>query len=46
MREGHKIYFRGEGDQQPDLEPGDVIIILQQKPHEKFQRSDDDLVMT
>lgn len=31
---------------QPDLEPGDVIIILQQKPHEKFQRSGDDLVMT
>uniref|UniRef100_A0A1B6JQ81 Chaperone DnaJ C-terminal domain-containing protein n=1 Tax=Homalodisca liturata TaxID=320908 RepID=A0A1B6JQ81_9HEMI len=46
MREGQKIYFRGEGDQQPGLEPGDVIIVLQLKYHEKFQRSGDDLVMT
>ncbi|KRT78784.1 Chaperone, partial [Oryctes borbonicus] len=43
MKENQKIYFRGEGDQQPDIEPGDVVIILQQKPHEKFQRSGDDL---
>lgn len=43
MRENQKILFRGEGDQQPDVEPGDVVIILQQKPHEKFQRSGDDL---
>lgn len=33
-------------DFQPGLEPGDVIIVLRQTPHEKFQRSiDDDLVM-
>lgn len=43
MKENQKIFFRGEGDQQPDVEPGDVVIILQQKPHEKFQRSGDDL---
>lgn len=43
MRENQKILFRGEGDQQPEVEPGDVVIILQQKPHEKFQRSGDDL---
>lgn len=46
MTENQKIYFRGEGDQQPDVEPGDVIIVLQQKPHEKFQRSGDDLYLT
>lgn len=45
MRESQKIYFRGEGDQQPEVEPGDVIIVLQQKHHDKFQRSGDDLVM-
>ncbi|XP_053600125.1 dnaJ homolog subfamily A member 2-like [Plodia interpunctella] len=46
MRENQKIYFRGEGDQQPDTQPGDVIIVLQQKPHEVFQRTgQDDLVM-
>lgn len=43
MKENQKIFFRGEGDQQPDVSPGDVVIILQQKPHEKFQRSGDDL---
>lgn len=46
MAENQKIFFRGEGDQQPDVEPGDVIIVLQQKPHEKFQRSDDDLYVS
>lgn len=46
MREGEKIFFRGEGDQQPSVEAGDVIIILQQKPHEKFQREGNDLFMT
>ncbi|XP_022918984.1 dnaJ homolog subfamily A member 2-like [Onthophagus taurus] len=43
MTENQKIFFRGEGDQQPDVEPGDVVIILQQKSHEKFQRNGDDL---
>lgn len=46
MTENQKIYFRGEGDQQPDVESGDVIIVLQQKSHERFQRSGDDLFMT
>ncbi|KAG8231208.1 hypothetical protein J437_LFUL010905, partial [Ladona fulva] len=45
MKEGQKIYFRGEGDQQPDVDTGDVIIILQQKAHPKFQRSGNDLAM-
>lgn len=43
MRENQKILFRGEGDQMPDVEPGDIVIILQQKPHEKFQRNNDNL---
>ncbi|XP_065331662.1 dnaJ homolog subfamily A member 2-like [Cloeon dipterum] len=46
MRDGQKITLRGEGDQMPGIEPGDVIILLQTKPHDKFQRSGDDLVMT
>lgn len=45
MRDHQKIFFRGEGDQQPDTEPGDVVIVLQQKPHDVFQRTNDDLVM-
>ncbi|KAK5646798.1 hypothetical protein RI129_005262 [Pyrocoelia pectoralis] len=43
MKQNQKIFFRGEGDQQPDVEPGDVVIVLQQKPHERFQRNEDNL---
>ncbi|KFM60612.1 DnaJ-like protein subfamily A member 2, partial [Stegodyphus mimosarum] len=46
MQENQKIYFRGDGNQQPGVEPGDVIIILQQMPHERFQREGPDLYMS
>ncbi|UYV70693.1 DNAJA2 [Cordylochernes scorpioides] len=45
MHEGEKIFFRGEGDQTPGGEAADVIIILQQKPHELFHREGNDLFM-
>ena len=31
---------------QPDVEPGDVIIVLQQKEHETFTRDGDNLFCT
>ncbi|XP_061891458.1 dnaJ homolog subfamily A member 4-like [Entelurus aequoreus] len=45
MKDGQKITFHGEGDQEPDLEPGDVIIVLDQKDHSDFKRSEDSLIM-
>jgi len=45
MRHGQKIVFSGEGDQAPDVVPGDVIVILQQKEHAFFKRDGDDLYM-
>ena len=45
MEEGHKITFRGEGDQEPDVEPGDVVIVLIEKKHDVFQRKDQELIM-
>jgi len=45
MRDGQKITFHGEGDQEPGLEPGDVVIVLDQKEHPVFQRQDDNLMM-
>ncbi|XP_055010815.1 dnaJ homolog subfamily A member 4-like [Boleophthalmus pectinirostris] len=32
------------GDQEPGLEPGDVIIVLDQKVHPMYQRQGDDLI--
>lgn len=43
VRNGTKVDFPGEGDQNPGLEPGDVQFEIQQKPHPRFQRKDDDL---
>ncbi|GCB67800.1 hypothetical protein scyTo_0010304 [Scyliorhinus torazame] len=45
MQDGQKITFHGEGDQEPGLEPGDVIIVLDQKDHDLFRRHGNDLVM-
>ncbi|XP_053312897.1 dnaJ homolog subfamily A member 4-like [Spea bombifrons] len=45
MRDGQKIVFHGEGDQEPGLEPGDVLIVLDQRDHDVFQRQDDNLIM-
>ena len=43
VKSGTKIEFRGEGDQLPGVEPGDVVFEIEQKPHPRFQRKDDDL---
>uniref|UniRef100_M3Y0A4 DnaJ homolog subfamily A member 1 n=1 Tax=Mustela putorius furo TaxID=9669 RepID=M3Y0A4_MUSPF len=36
MKDGQEITFHGEGDQEPGLEPGDIIIVLGQKDHAVF----------
>lgn len=46
MKHDQKIVLRGEGDQSPGIEPGDVIIVLQQKPDNTFQRKGNDLYLT
>jgi len=38
--------FRGQADEAPGHDPGDVVIIVRQKPHKVFHRSRDNLVMT
>lgn len=45
MQDGQKIIFNGEGDQEPDLEPGDLKIVLDCKEHPVFKRSGNDLIM-
>ena len=45
MEDGQKVTFSGEGDQEPGLEPGDIIIVLDEKAHSVFKRNGQDLVM-
>ncbi|CAF3852338.1 unnamed protein product [Rotaria sordida] len=43
MEDGKKITFNGEGDQEPGLEPGDIVIVLDEKEHSIFKRDKTDL---
>uniref|UniRef100_H2YM75 Uncharacterized protein n=1 Tax=Ciona savignyi TaxID=51511 RepID=H2YM75_CIOSA len=45
MNEGQKVVFHGEGDQEPGLEAGDVVIVLVEKEHNIFHRQNEDLLM-
>jgi len=46
MKQGDKITFAGEADQSPDGgEPGDVIFVVDEKPHPLYQRKGTDLIM-
>lgn len=44
MKAGQKVVFQGEGDQGPDIIPGDVIFIVEEKPNDLYTRKDDDLL--
>merc|ERR1712018_40651 len=46
MADGQKITFTSEGDQEPGLEPGDIIIVLDEKAHDRFKRRGQDLIVT
>jgi DnaJ family protein A protein 2 len=43
MKDGQRIVFLGEGDQEPDVIPGDVVFVVDEKPHDKFARKGNDL---
>ncbi|KAI0340161.1 hypothetical protein BDW22DRAFT_1347215 [Trametopsis cervina] len=43
MKNGQTITFRGESDQAPGVIPGDVVIVVEEKPHDRFLRQENDL---
>lgn len=46
MQHGQTVTFAGEADQAPNVVPGDVIIHVEEKPHDLFKRKGDDLYMS
>ncbi|THH20930.1 hypothetical protein EW146_g499 [Bondarzewia mesenterica] len=44
MKGGQTIEFHGESDQAPGVEPGDVIIVIEEKPHDRFKRQETNLI--
>jgi DnaJ family protein A protein 2 len=46
MQDGQKITFTGEGDQAPGIVAGDIIIVIEEKPHPFFKRKQEDLFCT
>lgn len=45
MKDGSTVVFRGEADEAPGLDAGDIIIVIRQKAHDVFQRQGANLVM-
>jgi len=44
MPDEHHIVLSGEGDQEPDMSPGDVTFVLTCKEHDSFERAGSDLL--
>lgn len=45
-KDGREFRFRGQADEKPGHDTGDVVIVVRQEPHKTFQRVADNLVMT
>jgi len=46
MKNSEKVVFRGMGDEKPNMEPGDINFIIQEKEHSTFKRKGADLLIT
>jgi DnaJ family protein A protein 2 len=44
MPNEHHIVLHGEGDQEPEMVAGDVVLVLSVKEHESFERAGSDLL--
>lgn len=46
QEDGTQIRFRGEADQAPGHDAGDVVVVVREKSHKTFQRVKDSLIMS
>lgn len=44
MKNGQRITFEGEGDSGPGILPGDVVFVVEELPHDRFERRGNDLL--
>ncbi|KAJ1628420.1 hypothetical protein T492DRAFT_562010, partial [Pavlovales sp. CCMP2436] len=44
VAQGEQIVLRGEGNEQPGLRTGDLLLVVRERPHALFQRQGDDLI--
>ncbi|KAF9218519.1 hypothetical protein BS17DRAFT_791248 [Gyrodon lividus] len=45
MKGGQTITFSGESDQSPNAQSGDVVIVIEEKPHDRFKRQENNLII-
>lgn len=45
MADGDKIRKRGMSNEQPNCEPGDIVFVVKEKPHDVFKRKGADLLI-
>ena len=45
LKDNEKIVFRGMADEKPNMEPGNINFVVQEKEHEVFTRKGADLMM-
>jgi len=45
MQHGQQLKFDSEGDESDQFSPGDIYVILEQKPHQRFERQGNNLIM-
>jgi len=45
MKNNHKIPFRGMADEKPNMEAGDIVFQITEKPHKVFKRKGNDLLI-
>lgn len=46
LPDGQEFHFRGQADEAPGHDPGDVVIVAKEKSHKTFKRMNDALLMT
>ena len=45
-KKGTRVTFENKGDERPGVAPADVVFVIEEKPHPRFRREGNDLIIT